>query len=304
MKKILLITLLLFISLLNSCSTNDPIKQESPENIDYAILNKSIDNQINIFHKIHFNEDNIDQYLKYFKTVPAKEMENKNIPKETTIKITLAPHYNNKESQFMLSFYQNLVNCYDNKIIVLLNSKRISLNEGGFSSEFKEETNFIFNTIEKTTNEISNILNKSQINRTGKSSGFGDCVAKQGKNIGRAVATGALVGAVSGAITGATVGTVSLPGVGTATGIVAGAVFGAAKGAVGSGLTTFAWVLVDCVMERKESKILHINYKDLYNDILLANDSDKTDSNIFDNSDSLINTVLLADESTTIKFIK
>lgn len=302
MKKILLITIL-FIGLLYSCSKDESIKNESAKNINYTALSKSVDNQISTFQKL--TPSNIeDQYLKYFKIKPKSPSTNKNIPKETTIKIVLAPHYNNLESQFMLSFYQDMANCYDNKIIELLNSKRILLNAANFSLDFKNEVNFIFNTIEKTTNEIGNILNKSQTNKTGKSAGFGDCFSQKGKTIGRAIVTGVIVGGVGGAITGATVGTVSFPGLGTASGAVAGAVFGAAKGAITGGLGELTWAALDCAMERQTLEIEYMFADDFYNDFIIAYDSDQQNLYIFEDYESIPNLVLNTSEETIIKFIE
>ncbi|AOC95104.1 hypothetical protein BB050_01981 [Flavobacterium anhuiense] len=219
MKKLFFITFIL-IGILYSCNKDEFIENKSENKIDYFTLNKSIDKQISTLRTLTVKSNVEENYLKYFKTKPKSLNANKSAQHETTIKITLDPHYNQEESQFMLSFYQDLANCYDNKIIELLNSKRISLNNSNFSLDFKNEANFIFSTIEKTTNEIGAILNKSQTSKTGKAAGFGDCFATKGKGIGRAVATGALVGAAGG--------TVALPGIGTASGAIGGAVFGAA----------------------------------------------------------------------------
>lgn len=280
------------------------MKKESTSSIDYSALNKSIDNQISTFQNLIVNTNIEDKYLKYFKTEPLISGTNKNIEKEKTIKIKLAPHYNNEESQFMLSFYQDLANCYDNKIIELLNSKRISLNNGSFSSDFKNEASFIFNTIEKTTNEIGIILKKSQANKTGKGAGFGDCVAQKGKSIGRAVATGALVGAVGGALTGAAGGTVALPGIGSAAGAIGGAVFGAAKGVVGGGLVELTWAFIDCAMERKTLDANYIYADDFYLEIIDTNNPEELNFYIFENSEVLINTVLNTSDETLIRFIE
>ncbi|HEY1193159.1 MAG TPA: hypothetical protein VGE71_03255, partial [Flavobacterium sp.] len=96
-------------------------------------------------------------------------------------------------------------------------------------------------------------------------------MAKQGKNIGRAIATGAIVGAARGAIIGASGGTVALPGVGTIAGAVNGAVYGAASGAVGSGATALVWAFIDCAMERKYLEATSLYTEDFYNDIILPN---------------------------------
>jgi hypothetical protein len=303
MKKLSLITILL-ISISYSCSNNEPIKNESTNAIDYSALNKSVDNQIGTFQNLIVNTNIEDKYLKYFKTEPLSSGAKKNILKEETIKITLAPHYNSEEGQFMLSFYQDLANCYDNKIVELLNSKRILLNNGSFSSDFKNEASFIFNTIEKTTNEIGAILNKSQTNKTGKGAGFGDCVAQKGKSIGRAVATGALVGAVGGALTGAAGGTVALPGIGTAAGAVGGAVFGAAKGAIGGGLVELTWAFIDCAMERKTLDANYIYADDFYLAIIDPSNPEELNFYIFENSEVLMNTVLNTPDETLIRFIE
>lgn len=204
----------------------------------------------------------------------------------------------------MLRFYQDLANCYDNKIVELLNSKRILLNHGSFSSDFKNEASFIFNTIEKTTNEIAAILNKSQTNKTGKAAGFGDCVAQKGKSIGRAVATGALVGAVGGALTGAAGGTVALPGIGSAAGAIGGAVFGAAKGAIGGGLVELTWAFIDCAMERKTLDANYMYADDFYLEIIDPNNPEELNFYIFENSEVLMNTVLTVSDDTLIRFIE
>lgn len=302
MKKLYLIPILL-ISISYSCSNNESIKNESANSLDYSALNKSVDNQISTFQDLIVDTNIEDKYLKYFKTEPLSAAK-KNIPKEETIKIKLAPHYNSEEGQFMLSFYEDLANCYDNKIVELLNSKRILLNHGSFSSDFKNEASFIFNTIEKTTNEIAAILNKSQTNKTGKGAGFGDCVAQKGKSIGRAVATGALVGAVGGALTGAAGGTVALPGIGSAAGAIGGAVFGAAKGAIGGGLVELTWAFIDCAMERKTLDANYMYADDFYLEIIDPNNPEELNFYIFENSEVLMNTVLTVSDDTLIRFIE
>lgn len=303
MKKIFLVSILL-IGISYSCSNTDSLKNEPTNSIDYSALNVSIDNQINTLHKMAINSNNIANYLKYFKTEPSVPSTAKNIPKETTIKIELAPHYNNEENKFMLTFYQDLANCYDNKILDLLNSKRILLNEDNFSTDFKNEANFIFNTIEKVTDEIGMLLNKSQTNKTGRGASFGNCMGQKGKSIGRAVAAGALVGAVGGAIMGAGGGTVALPGIGTTAGAVGGAVFGAVKGAIGGGLVELTWAAVDCVMQPTKLEVKYLYTEDFYKEIVIKNDPDQLNFNIFKKSDVLINTVLNASDHTMIKFIK
>lgn len=303
MKKLFLVSIL-FIGISYSCSNTDSLKNEPTNFIDYSVLNTSVDNQISTFHKMTINSDNVDKYLKYFKTEPSVPNTAKSIPKETTIKITLAPHYNNEENKFMLNFYQDLANCYDNKIIDLLNSKRILLNKNNFSSDFKNEANFIFNTIEKTTNEIGRLLNKSQTNKTGKGAGFGNCMGQQGKSIGRAVATGALLGAAGGAITGAGGGTVALPGIGTVAGAVGGAVFGAVKGAISGGLVQLTWAAVDCIIQPTKLEATYLYAKDFHKEIIIKNDPDELDFYIFKDSDALMNTVLNTADDTMIKFIK
>ncbi|MHC0446847.1 glycine zipper family protein [Flavobacterium sp. 3-218] len=303
MKKLFFITML-FIGISYSCSKDESVENKSANNIDYFTLNKSVDNQISTLRTLTLNSNVEENYLKYFKTKPKSLNVNKSIPQEEIIKITLAPHYNHEESQFMLNFYQDLANCYDNKIIELLNSKRILLNNNSLSSDFKNEANFIFNTIEKTTNEIGTILNKSQTNKTGKGAGFGDCFATKGKSIGRAVATGALVGAAGGALAGAAGGTVALPGIGTATGAVGGAVFGAAKGAVSGGLVELTWAFIDCATERTTLEAEYIYFDDFYMEIIAPNDPDQFNFYIFENSDNLINTVLSTSDETLIRFIE
>lgn len=302
MKKLFL--LITFVSMSYSCSDTDSLKIEQTNIIDYSALNISVDKQINSFHKMAINSNNAGNYLKYFKTETSALNTGKSIPEETNIKITLAPHYNYKEQKFMLLFYQDLANCYDNKIVDLLNSKRISLNEDNFSADFKNEATFIFNTIEKVTNEIGMLLNKSQTNKTKKETGFGNCMGQKGKSIGRAVAAGALVGAVGGAIVGAGGGTVALPGIGTTVGAVGGAVFGAVKGAIGGGLVELTWAAVDCVMQPTKLEAKYLNTEDFYREIVVKNDPDQLDFYIFKNADALINTVLNASENTIIKFTK
>lgn len=303
MKKLFFITVML-IGIFYSCSKDEFTESKSENKIDYFTLNKSVDKQISTLRTLTVNSNVEENYLKYFKTKPKSLNANKSTQHETTIKITLAPHYNQEESQFMLSFYQDLANCYDNKIIELLNSKRISLNNSNFSLDFKNEANFIFSTIEKTTNEIGAILNKSQTSKTGKAAGFGDCFATKGKGIGRAVATGALVGAAGGAMVGAAGGTVALPGIGTASGAIGGAVFGAAKGAVSGGLVELTWAFIDCAMERSTLEAEYIYFDDFYIEIIAPNDPDQFNFYIFENSDNLINTVLNTSDETLIRFIE
>lgn len=294
--------LLIFISY--SCSTNDMIKNESTNDIDYSGLNKSVDNQISGLSKLIKNANSEDQYLKYFKTRPIEINNKKIIPKEKFVKIKLAPHYNKKENEFMLSFYEDLANSYDSQIINLLNAKRALINKSKFSKNFKNETNFIFNTIEKTNNKIVTILDESQSSKTNKTSGFVDCVAKDGKNFGRNIATGALVGAAGGAILGAGGGTIVLPGVGTAAGAVGGAVYGAAKGAVSAGLITLTWAFIDCAMERKGLEITYVYMDNFYNEIIFPNDDDQFEFYNFDYFDPLTNAILFTPDETIIKFIE
>lgn len=297
--------MILFVIISFSCSNNDSVKHESINSIDYSALNRSIDNQISTLSMITVNSSNEDKFLQYFKTQPIVANSNKSVSKEKIIKIKLAPHYNKKENDFMINFYQDLANSYDNQIIEILNSKRVLLNKSNFSTNFKNEANFILNTVEKTVNKIVNILNNPQPNKTGKSADFGDCMAKQGKNIGRSIATGALVGAVSGAIIGASGGTIVLPGIGSAAGAIGGAVFGAARGAVGGGLTTLTWAFIDCVTERKTLEATYFYADDFYIDIILPNTPDELNFNISENYfDELTNSILFVPQETIIKFIE
>lgn len=298
------LTMILFVIISFSCSNNDSVKHESINSIDYSALNRSIDNQISTLSMITVNSSNEDKFLQYFKTQPIVANSNKSVSKEKIIKIKLAPHYNKKENNFMLNFYQDLANSYDNKITELLNSKRVLLNKSNFSKNFKNEASFLFNTIEKTANEINYISNKTQTNKTGKTGGFGDCISQKGKGIGRGIVGGMVLGGISGAITGATVGTVSFPGLGTATGAVAGAVFGAAKGAITGGLVELTWAFIDCSMERNRLEIYYMNTEDFYIDFINPNDLDQQEFYTFNDSDFLLNSLLNTSEDTPIRFIE
>ncbi|HEY1193160.1 hypothetical protein [Flavobacterium sp.] len=118
------LTIILMIIISFSCSNNESEKDTTTSTIDYSALSKSVDNQVIIFGKIIADSNNGEKFTKYFKTEPLNLNSSKSAPKEKTIKIKLAPHYNKKENKFMLSFYEDLANSYDNQIIELLNSKK------------------------------------------------------------------------------------------------------------------------------------------------------------------------------------
>lgn len=300
------LSMILFIIISFSCTNNEPTKNESANSIDYNILSKSMDRQISTFNTIMTNSNNGENFLKYFKTQPLTLNSSKNIPREKTIKIKLASHYNKKENKFMLSFYEDLANSYDSQIIELLNSKRILLNNNDFSINFRNEANFLFNTIEKITNEINAVSNKSYTNKTGKTNGFFDCiVTKEGKNIGRGIAIGAIGGAISGAGIGAGGGTVVLPGIGTAAGAIGGAVFGAAKGAIAGGLGALVWSAADCISEIKRyEEPIYFYFDEFYNEVIYPNDPNQINLYMFEDYDPLTNSILFTPDDSFIKFIE
>lgn len=182
---------------------------------------------------------------KFFTLKESSEKLNSSTNTSSEFKINLAPHYNVNEANFMLLFYQDLANSYDSDIDDLIKSKRKTLNEKSFSAAFKQEVNLIFDVIDEVSDKVYSITNKTTKNTSySKSNGFWNCMAGQGKNIGRGIAGEALGGAYTGAKAGLIAGSFTVPGLGTATGVIGGAVFGAAAGAL-------TWAAADCLSEIK-----------------------------------------------------
>ncbi len=169
--------------------------------------------------------------------------------------ISLAPHYNSEEKIFMLSFYNNLVNCYDDRIIDLIGIERERLNSGSFSNDFRNEVDFIFYVVEMSAKEIYLLKQngRDSVSKQKRLSGFGECITKKvtGKDLGRNMVYGLVAGGIAGAKGGATAGTFTVPGLGTAVGAVGGAVFGAAAGAVGGAIGGYVWPAIDCILYPK-----------------------------------------------------
>ena len=181
-----------------------------------------------------------------------------------TFPISLPIYYSDKERGFMLLFYNELANCYDDKILDLISKKRLEINSKNFSDDFKTEVDFLFYTFEGVAKEVFKI--RKEIGGTSlqsKSAGLGlkECLEKNGasgKAIGRNLVFGAVTGAVAGGYAGATAGTFTVPILGTAVGAVGGAVFGAASGSVSAVVGGLFWPAIDCfrVLTKYEEKYL------------------------------------------------
>jgi hypothetical protein len=241
------LVMILLVKLFYSCDSKDSTFENSEvEKTNYSEIRLDATRNISKIDEKFSSKAAIENEIsKYFITKEQSYSKQVKFPEKMEFKITLAPHYDTKEATFMLTFYQDLANCYDSDILNLLDSKRKFLDKTSFAPTFKQEVNLIFDVIQETTAKIYPILYKENTLHS-RSTGFWSCMGSQGKNIARGVATGALTGAASGAYTGATGGTVALPGIGTVAGAVGGAVFGATAGAVGGGATAVVWAAFDC----------------------------------------------------------
>ncbi|OWU91172.1 MULTISPECIES: hypothetical protein [unclassified Flavobacterium] len=246
------LTIMMLLILFSSCEEKDSMENDNTlKKVNYSEIKEDASANISILQQKIGNKGAIENDLKkYFKVGEQSLTNPERSSNQTVFKITLAPHYDINEAAFMLDFYQDLANSYDENILNLLDNKRIALKKLSFDSSFKEEVNLIIDVIEETTLKIYPLLYKKS-SPYSKTTGFWDCMEGKGKDISRGIATGAITGAVSGAYTGATGGTVAFPGIGTAAGAIGGAVFGAAAGAVGGATTATVWAAVDCWPEAK-----------------------------------------------------
>lgn len=239
--------IIMLITLFHSCDSRDNTAEKSIiEKTNYSEIRLDATRNISKLDEKLSSQTSIENEIsKYFITKEQSHSKQIKFLKQIEFKITLAPHYDAKEAIFMLTFYQDLANCYDKDILNLLDSKRKFIDKTSFTPIFKQEVNLIFDVIEETTAKIYPILYKEDTLHS-RSTGFWNCMGSQGKNIARGIATGAIGGAITGAKTGAAGGTLTLPGIGTATGAVGGAVFGATAGAIGGGATAAVWAAIDC----------------------------------------------------------
>jgi hypothetical protein len=274
---VVVIVLTMFVS----CNNERAESPKEIEHINYLQLKSNFSTKISSLEsKVNNDEKTIDFINKYVGIrKKSKILQKRRSNESIEIEIKLASHYAPNEKKFLLSFYNELANCYDDKIINLINVKRMELNSEYYSDDFKNEIDFIFFAFEKTTNAVFNLKypKKDLISKRRDAGGLKDCLEKKGasgKDIGRNLVLGATTGAATGAYVGATTGTFTVPVLGTAVGAVGGAVFGAAAGAVSGVATGLIWPAIDCIMVFKSYEQPYLNER-YFEEIMLMGLTDE-----------------------------
>jgi hypothetical protein len=258
-----------------SCNNESVGTPNEIKNLNYTQLKSNFSTKISSLESKVCNDEKIIDFVnKYVGIRKKSEMSQKSRSNENIeIEIKLASHYTPNEKKFMLTFYNELANCYDDKIINLINVKRIELNSEYYSDAFKSEMDFIFFEFEESTKAVFNLRYQennltSKMRNTG--AGLKDCLTKNGasgKDVGRNLVLGAATGAATGAYIGGTTGTFTVPILGTAIGAVGGAVFGGATGAVSGVVSGFIWPAIDCIMVFKSYEQPYLN-DEYFNEIM------------------------------------
>ena len=267
MKKMFFVIVMMIVAFVVSTScSNDALKTENEvKNVDYSSLKLNTQKTISLISARFDDETKLRNMVSRYVGVRNIDLSRKKVSDNGfTFPISLPIYYSDKERGFMLLFYNELANCYDDKILDLISKKRLEINSKNFSDDFKTEVDFLFYTFEGVAKEVFKI--RKEIGGTSlqsKSAGLGlkECLEKNGasgKAIGRNLVFGAVTGAVAGGYAGATAGTFTVPILGTAVGAVGGAVFGAASGSVSAVVGGLFWPAIDCfrVLTKYEEKYL------------------------------------------------
>ena len=260
MKKMFFVIVMMIVAfVVNTSCSNDALKTENEvKNVDYTSLKLNTQKKISLISARFDDETKLRNMVTRYVGVRKVDLSRKKVyDNGFTLPVSLPIHYSDKERSFMLSFYNELANCYDDKILDLISKKRLEINSKNFSDDFKNEVDFLFYTFEgvakevfKVRNEIGGTSLQSKPKPT-TGSGFKECMGRQGRDVGRAIVIGVIGGGVVGFKAGAAGGTVVLPGIGTITGAIGGAVFGATSGAIGSVASTLVVAAIDCIMYPK-----------------------------------------------------
>lgn len=273
MKKMFFVIVMMIVSIAVSIScSSDAIKTENEvKNVDYTSLKLNTQKKISLISARFDDETKLRNMVSRYVGVRKVDLSRKKVyDNGLTLPVSLPIHYSDKERGFMMSFYNELANCYDDKILDLISKKRLEINSKNFSDDFKNEVDFLFYTFEGAAKEVFKIRNEiggTSLQSKPKPGGSGlkECLEKNGasgKAIGRNLVFGAVTGAVAGGYAGATVGTFTVPILGTAAGAVGGAVFGAASGAVGAVVGGLFWPAIDCFhyITKYEEKYLNVEF--------------------------------------------
>ena len=260
MKKMFFVIVMMIVAfVVNTSCSNDALKTENEvKNVDYSSLKLNTQKTISLISARFDDETKLRNMVTRYVGVRKVDLSRKKVyDNGFTLPVSLPIHYSDKERSFMLSFYNELANCYDDKILDLISKKRLEINSKNFSDDFKNEVDFLFYTFEgvakevfKVRNEIGGTSLQSKPKPT-TGSGFKECMGRQGRDVGRAIVIWVIGGGVVGFKAGAAGGTVVLPGIGTITGAIGGAVFGATSGAIGSVASTLVVAAIDCIMYPK-----------------------------------------------------
>lgn len=239
---------MMVISLSMSCDNEDVKVQNRVESIDYDVLNLNVQKKISAIGSDLGDKSKISSFINRYVGVRKVDF-NERITYNNgfTFHISLPSHYSAKEKDFMLGFYNELANCYDDRILDMLSKKSIEVNSRKFSVNFQREVNFIIYTFKGVTDEVFEVRKQGDETNSKRNAreGLLECLQKKGAS-GKDIGRNLVLGAVAGAYGGATAGTFTVPVLGTAVGAVGGAVFGGAAGAVSGVVTSLVWPAIDC----------------------------------------------------------
>tara|TARA_B110000908_G_C10155942_1_gene403638 strand:+ start:203 stop:1072 length:870 start_codon:yes stop_codon:yes gene_type:complete len=255
--------LLTSIGLIFSC-TNEKTENQEFVGIDYQQLSLDVDEHLKSFTPYFETQESLISTYGRFKVEPQSEKSSDDLLITINVDISsdrveytiedLADIYNNEQKVFLLTYFNEAANVKGSELIYVISKHKLKLKSTSFNNEEYDQIFSILDTAEKTVILIEEMLSSSISSKTNdslsaKGNCFLECMAGKGRNIGRAIAGGAITGGVTGAYIGGTGGTVLLPGIGTATGAVGGAVFGAAGGAISSGIITTFFLAADCAIQ-------------------------------------------------------
>ncbi|MGC6403443.1 MAG: glycine zipper family protein [Flavobacteriaceae bacterium] len=264
MKTLIQIVFILFsIGLIFSC-THESEENQEVEQIDYQQLAVNVDKHLNSFIPYFQSQESlISTFQEFKKNTQERKSSHKSLmtihldlssERVEYDKDNLAEIYSDKQKEFLLAYFYEIANAKGSELLSIISFHKDALENSSFAKEEYQQLFSVLDTAEKTVSFIEDMLStsissKTYSSLTTKGNCFWECMAGQGRNIGRGIAGGAITGGTTGAIAGGAVGTVVFPILGTATGAVAGGVFGAAEGAIYGAIGTAFFSAADCATQ-------------------------------------------------------